>query len=86
MILLIFFIVLISIIMLQIQLCKCKNKYLGLIIPTIISIPISVLVIMFSLLASQDVGLFSIILAILGLVIYNIPSVLLYLLYRKFHI
>lgn len=86
MILLIFFIVLISVIMLQIQLSKCKNKYLGLIIPTIISIPISVLVIIFSILASQDVGLFSIILAILGLVIYNIPSALLYLLYRKFHI
>lgn len=81
-----FIFMVITILVLQIYLSKCKNKFLGLIIPTVsflivIAVLCSVLPLMFA-----DINLIpAILISLLTVFLYSIPPLILLLIYLKFH-
>ena len=77
------FVVIISILILQVFLSKCKSKIWGLILPILFSIPSLFGAFLCLTLARQNIGIMALPLAIYCILIYNIPSCILYLIYKK---
>lgn len=81
----IFLAIIVFILILQIFLSKMENKVVGLILPIIMTIPSLVGIYICLSLGAYDMGILSIPIALLVLILYNIPSMILFYIYKKYH-
>ncbi len=78
----IFLVVAILIILLQIYLCRQKNKRLGLILPVLTCIPAVVYVLLSY--SYNQIASYNILSIIIGIVVWNIPTAILLVIYFTF--